>query len=303
MSTGMNTALITGATGYIGSNLAARLAADNWMLYLVVRPESNLNLLDSSHCDVHVRKHDGSAENLQSIISEAEPEIVFHLAGDASSVNGFVNEEKMIDSNILFGTQLIHAMSLHHVCPIINTETYWQHYQNHEYSPVDFYAATKQAFRDILRYYFETTELRVINLTLFDTYGPNDPRNKFFNYLRKTSASNTSPRFSPGNQLLDLVFIDDVVNAYVVAASRLLSSTDKIWEDYSVNANGRLTLQQIVTKYLSLTGSNQTVDWGGIDYRPRQIMTPWDQYERLPGWSPRISLEEGIHLMEEFENS
>ena len=70
-----------------------------------------------------------------------------------------------MSSNITFGTQLVEAMVANGCYQFVNTGTSWQHYENDEYNPVNLYAATKQAFEDILRYYVETSALRVITLT------------------------------------------------------------------------------------------------------------------------------------------
>src|SRR5690606_40584249 len=67
---------------------------------------------------------------------------------------------------------------------LINTSSYSQHVNQEHYNPNSLYAATKQAYEDILRFY--STKLNIINLVLFDNFGPNDPRPKIMNLLYKS---------------------------------------------------------------------------------------------------------------------
>jgi len=65
------------------------------------------------------------------------------------------------------------------------------------------------------------TPLRAVTLKLFDTYGPNDPRNNLSSLLRSAADARVPLAISPGEQLMDLVFVDDVVDAYLAAVRRL----------------------------------------------------------------------------------
>ena len=178
-------AIITGATGYIGSQLTKRLVKDNWEVHVIIRPKSKLTLLNSIKNEISVHIHNGSTVGMASIIKDSKPHIVFHLASKSLWQHNIEDINPLINSNILFGNQLVEAMIQENIYYLINTGTYWQHYQNKKYNPVCLYAATKQAFWDILKFYIETTKLKVITLELFDTYGPNDPRPKLLNQLSR----------------------------------------------------------------------------------------------------------------------
>ena len=90
----------------------------------------------------------------------------------------------------MFGAHILEAMALTSVSYFINTGTYWQHYGGSStYSPSCFYAATKQSFQDILKYYTDSKLIKSITLKLFDTYGPNDSRAKIFTILSELFPS------------------------------------------------------------------------------------------------------------------
>jgi nucleoside-diphosphate-sugar epimerase len=287
-------ALVTGATGYVGSNLVRRLSADGWDTHVVVRPDSTLESLVDMAQRVTVHTHNGSAEGMHGIVVAAKPDVVFHLASLFLSEHTTADISRLVHSNILFGTQLLEAMTANEVNKIVNTGTSWQHYENMPYSPVNLYAATKQAFEDILQYYVEAKDLQAITLKLFDTYGPIDPRPKLFHLLEKVAKEGAVLAMSPGKQMIDLVYIDDVVQAFVVAANRMLAGAVQGHERYSVSSDSPISLKRLVGLYGRIVGKRLPIDWGGRSYRVREVMVTCNNLPILPEWSPEIQLEDGI---------
>jgi len=99
---------------------------------------------------------------------------------------------------------------------------------------------------------------------------------------------------SPGDQLMDLVHVDDVVRAFIVAAERLLDGKVKKHDIYAVSSGAPLRLRDVVELYQQATGGQVLVVWGERPYRRREVMVPWSKGKRLPGWSPNIGLREGF---------
>lgn len=291
---GFQVALITGATGFVGSHLARRLVRDGCQVHIVVRPTSNLDQLKEAEEKVIVHRHDGSTKGMIEIVQAASPEVVFHLASLLFSEHQSKDIEPLITSNLLFGTQLLEAIKIAGVTNLVNTGTSWQHYENDEYNPVNLYAATKQAFEDILRYYVQTSLLKVITLKLFDTYGPDDPRPKLFALLRKVLETQESLVMSPGEQLVDLVYIDDVVEAFIVAAERVLSDKGAAQEDFAVTSGNPIPLKELVREVAKACGRPIPINWGGRPYRSREVMVPWTMGAVLSSWRPSVGLKEGV---------
>lgn len=288
------TALVTGATGFVGSHLISRLVSIGWQVHIIIRPNSKLQLLESVRDRITIHTHDGTTEDLFRIMESAKPTVVFHLASLFLAQHTPEDIVPMLQSNITFATQLVEAMVAQKIYYLINTGTSWQHYENKEYSPVCLYAATKQAFEAIIQFYIETTPLQVITLKLFDTYGQNDPRQKLFALLEKTANQKERLAMSPGEQLIELVHIDDVIDAYIMALERLLSGEVLGHEKYQVSTGSPIKLKEIVEVYEQETGTNLPIQWGGRPYRPREVMVPWDQGKLLPGWTTKVSIREGI---------
>jgi len=291
------TALITGTTGFIGTHLAARLKADGWSVQGIVRKAGPPRAISP---EIALHEHDGSTESLISIVSRVRPTVVFHLASLFIAEHRSEDVENLVRSNVLFGSQLAEAMIVNKAYALVNTGTSWQHYQNEDYNPVCLYAATKQAYEAVLRYYTEAHPLKVITLKLYDTYGPGDRRQKLFAILRKHSPGQPSLAMSPGEQFVDLVYIDDVIDAFIMAAERLLAQPMLRREEYAVSSGKPLRLKELVGLYGQLRGAQLPVEWGKRPYRSREVMVPWTGGSPLPGWTPKVGLEEGIQRMEKY---
>lgn len=293
-------ALITGGTGFVGSNIARRLIKEGWQVHIIAVPRDNYALIRDFFDAVTVHEHDGTTERMYDIIAAVKPSIVFHLASLFLAQHEAKDIQQLIQSNILFGTQLVDAMIAHGVNRLVNTGTSWQHYKSMPYNPVCLYAATKQAFEAILEFYVEMAPLRAVTLKLFDTYGPHDPRPKLFTLLRSAILERKPLAMSPGEQLIDLVYIDDVVDAFLLAANRLEWNEVIGHEAYGVSSERPISLKELVTIYCRVTGADISVEWGGRPYRPREVMVPWKAGKSLPGWRPKVGLEDGLRRMEQL---
>jgi nucleoside-diphosphate-sugar epimerase len=293
-------ALLTGGTGYVGGRLARRLRDDGWNVHAIVRPGSvpaTRAALGKMLGEDHVHTHDGTMEGMSAIVQGVRPTIIFHVAAKVLAQHSPADLSGLVRSNIEFGAQLAEAGSVHGLRQFINTGTAWQHFGDADYNPVNLYAATKQAMADLLRFYAEAGTMRITNLELFDTYGPDDPRQKFFALLRDASASGQTLAMTAGEQWIDVVYIDDVVDAYV-AAARAATEPEAPFETFAVSSGRPMPLREVVALWQRVAQRSVRVNWGAKPYRPREVMRPWNRGQPLPGWKARIDLEEGIRRME-----
>jgi len=283
-------ALVTGSTGFVGSNLVKRLIAEGWQVSIVVRSSSDLSVLEGNQEKVQVFVYDGKIESLENAVANCKPDMVFHVASLFLSNHTGEQVNSLIQSNILFGTHLLEVMVKHNVFNFINTSTSWEHYENQGYSPVNLYAATKRAFQDIMQFYVEAKGIRAITLKLFDTYGSNDPRPKLLNLLMGLAESGETLAMSPGEQKIDLVHVDDVVNAYCIAAKRLLDGKVQGYEIYGVGTDNPMSLKELVALIEIETGKKLNIEWGRRPYREREVMHLWSMFSCLNGWAPEVKL-------------
>jgi nucleoside-diphosphate-sugar epimerase len=232
------------------------------------------------------------------ILHAAAPDVVFHLASLFVVEHRPEDIDPLVRSNLLFPLQLIEAMTIVGARCLVNTGTSWQHYQAAAYRPVNLYAATKRAFEDLLAYYHQARDLSTITLKLFDTYGPGDPRRKLIWILVDAALRGEPLAMSPGEQIVDLTHVDDVVHGFLIAASRLLDGDQPLCEKYLLSGE-RQTVKRLVQVVEEALGRSIDVSFGGRPYRDREVMVPVSPGadKCLPGWARSHSLAKDLKSM------
>ncbi len=179
----------------------------------------------------------------------------------------------------------------------MNTGTYWQNYlhDSTEYDPVNLYAATKQAFIDISKYYTETSDIKFVTLKICDTYGPKDPRRKLMSLFKQYAESGEQLKMSPGEQKINLLYIDDVVNGFITLVNLLCNKT-QLKNEYVLSAKKTYSLRELAGIFETVSKKKLNILWGGLPYREREVMTPWQQGNLVPGWKQKTDIHQGIQL-------
>jgi nucleoside-diphosphate-sugar epimerase len=294
MSSQPERVLVTGATGFIGSRLVERLLEQGAALNIVVRRRTDS--VDAwERRGVTVFEHDGTTERMLALVAESKPDVAYHLATHFVARHTAVDVEPLVRSNVVFGGQLLEALCAAGVTRLVNVGSAWQHHLGDDYRPVSLYAATKQAFESLLAYYCDAHAMHPVSLHLSDSYGPTDQRVKLLTLLRRAATSGSPLRMSPGMQRIDLVHVEDVVNALLVAGKRTASpSGSGVHEIFRVSTERPLTLREVVSLYEQVLGTTIPVEWGTLPYRLREVMEPWEGGTKLPGWVAGIALEDGL---------
>lgn len=282
-------ALLTGATGFIGRHLTQHLQQQGWQIAAIAR---------SANVPSGVQRYNytGATDDVMRALDDFRPDVVFHLASLFLAQHDPAQVEPLVLSNVLFGTQLLEAMRAAGVRRLVNAGTGWQNFAGDEYLPVNLYAATKQAFADILLYYVEASGIRAVTLKLFDSYGPGDNRRKLLRLLLDALRTGEPLAMSGGEQILDLVHIDDICRAFQRAAELTADSSKPCNSVYAVSGGQRRSLREVVSTLQRVADRPVSVAWGARPYREREVMNPWNG-PTMPGWSPEISLEDGLRKL------
>ena len=276
-------ALITGATGFVGGYVAECLHAEGWHVSAVVRSTSQRDVLPPTVRD-DMQFYDADQMPLLEIVRTAAPDVVFHLATYYTTEHSLAEIDALISANITFGTKLLDAMAQHGVQNFVYARSSWQYYRGDAYEPVNLYAASKEAFDAMVRFYESAHDLHSIRLTLFDTYGEHDRRNKLLAVLPTLAAQGKRLALSEGEQYVDFVHVKDAARAFLLAGQYLAEGHIERCGNYAVSSGHAIMLKELVRRYELLLGVKFPVDWGAKPYRAREVMMPWRGGRILPGW-------------------
>ncbi|EAI4298530.1 NAD(P)-dependent oxidoreductase [Campylobacter lari] len=284
--------LLTGATGFVGMNFVERYY-NKYDIVALVRKSSKIDKIKNK-CKIYY--YDENIEQILNHLKKENIQGVVHLATlylktfNTNDIRGF------IESNIAFGLELLNISMLSNIKFFINTITFSQFANSVHYKPKTLYDATKQAFMDLSKFY--SSYFDIFNLMIYDTYGKNDTRPKIFNIWKNMLLKNTSMDMSPGQQKIDISYIDDVVNGINILIQNYINKQATNNQIYTLE-NDRYSLKELAIIFESIAQAKLKINWGARNYLPNEIMNPISSKDtpniiRLPNWNPKISLKEGI---------
>lgn len=277
--------LLTGSSGFIGKHLCARLRQEH-EVFCLARPH-DASQVPGANGDTFFFAYN-NIRALSQFLRDNQIEGIIHLASLYLQTHNEDNLPDLIQSNVYFGTAVLEAAAKADVGWCINTGTIWQNYNapdgSDAYCPVNLYAATKQAFMDIAKFYSETTNIRICTLKLCDTYGPNDTRRKIYALFDEIARTGETLQMSAGEQKMDILHIDDVVNGFVHLA-QMLHDGETLSSEYVLSSGQQLSLRELAVKYEKEHHVHLNIEWGARPYRYREVMTPY-KGNILPGWRP-----------------
>lgn len=260
--------MCTGTTGFIGTNLVFKLLAAKHVVALLKRKTSSLHILEQVRNDIIIYDYT-TYTDIQNAITDFMPDVVIHLATLYINRHKVNDIPQLIESNILFGTQLLEAMKNSGVQKFINFGTRWQHVDNTFYNPANLYAATKQAFFDMLLWYMKNG-ISAKTLELCDTFGKYDTRKKIVNLMIEACKDKKHLDLSPGEQILDMVFIDHVINYLLKNIGN-----DGFFDNTALQLIGsEIKLKDLGCLIETLSGVTGFLRWGEKPYRNNEVMTP-----------------------------
>ncbi len=266
--------LVTGATGFVGQHLLPYLQEHGHEMHALVRLSTQKEKVYTNN----IYTFDDDIDRLAQYLKENKVDGVIHLASLYITEHKPEQIKDIIRSNIYLGTAVLEAAVSGGVKWFLNTGTIWQNYNAEPYSdqycPVNLYAASKQAFIDMAKYYIETSGIRFCTLKLCDTYGPNDTRRKIFALFEQIAQTGECLKMSPGEQKLDIVHIDKVVHNFKTLAERLYNG-DRLREEYVVSSGQQITLKEVARQYEASHRVRLNIEWGGRPYREKEVMTPY----------------------------
>jgi CDP-paratose synthetase len=281
-----DTALIFGATGFLGSAAAHSLLSRGWRVGALARRESIPGRLADVAGDVQwfdIADHDAGA--------------AFRALGDVSAVLltgaafGRAGETAvhMLHVNTVLPFRLLNAALLAGTPVVINADTALRRYPS-------AYSLSKRHLAEWGSLLSEESDLRFINTRLEHLYGPGDSEDKFPAWvIGACTRGEPVMRLTAGEQRRDFVYIDDVANAYgtLLAASQDLSPG---FHEFSIGTGVATRIRDFVDLVRNMTDASTQADFGALPYRRNEIMDSRADTRAMRdlGWQASTDLARGL---------
>jgi len=276
----MNNLLLLGSSGFLGSALKEKFTMEGF----TVVPVSNYLAFDD------IEKW---GEYFKLCFQDSKPVLVINAGACQSSQDDFLDIINLTQSNVICPS--IIAKTILDINPrsiFITISTSWQYGPNKQYLPFNLYAASKQALDDYLVHY-SLDGLRCASLILFDTYAEYDKRPKIHNLIKNTVRENNSLEMTGGEQPINYVHIEDCAEAIHAA---FLNLRDKNYGElvrWAIMSPMSIKVKNLL-KFIDRT-KRELIKIGVRPYRKREIFDISNEFEIVPGWSPKKNLEKGFN--------
>ena len=281
--------LVTGASGFIGSHLCARLAKLGAEVHGVYRTSS-------SNCSLfrwwQVSLDDEMAT--RNLVETVNPAVIFHLASFVSGSRAIEHVMPALRSNLMSTVNLLESATATGCQRIVLTGSLEETEGDATVAvPASPYAAAKSAASAYARMFNALYKTPVVTARLFMVYGPgqNDYK-KLIPYVTRSLLRDDVPRLMSGTREIDWIYVDDVIDAYLA-----LAEAPGI-EGCTIDVgSGKLTsVRDVVTKIVDILSPEVQPDFGSINDRPMERVRVADVQSALEitGWKPRTTLSEGL---------
>ena len=298
----MRNVLVTGASGFIGGHLVDRLLADGAAVTVLVRPNSSMPerwqaKLRTVPCD------DWSEQGLQRALAAVGYETVFHLAAyGVHPINRDVGA--MIRINVELPATLVRLCQQWNARLVISGtfSEYMKPVSNEpltERSPLEackLYGSSKAAGGLLASAIAKDNGIGLRILRLFKVYGANEAPHRLLPALVHGLNGKQRVAISSGTQILDFVYIDDVIEALLRADDHIRHHGEvATWNVATGQGHSVRRFAQLVAT--AMNADSTLLGFGELamrkDDEPWLVGDPGLMQSQL-GWHPRIDLEAGV---------
>jgi len=300
----MKRVILTGGTGFVGANLARRLVRDGHEVHLLVRPNYQPWRIEQIRPDVRLHElHLHDSEAVARVVSQIRPDWVFHLAVHGA-YSWQTDWEQMVQTNIQATMSLVSACLETGFEAFVNTGSSSEYgFKDHApaeselLEPNSHYAVTKAAATLFCRHTAQTRQVHLPTLRLYSVFGPYEDPGRLLPTLIMHGLKGELPPLADPPVARDFVYVDDVVEAYLLAANVPTSEWGPI---YNLGTGVQTTLQEVVEVARRVLNIRPQPAWNTTPNRSWDAKVWVSDNRKIRaqlGWHPRNAFAEGFRLM------
>jgi UDP-glucose 4-epimerase len=281
-------ALVTGASGFIGSRLCERLLEAGADVHAVSRSKQMSGAARWWSTDVR------DTEATLALVRKVRPDLIFHLASHVSGSRGLDAVLPTVHANLLSTVNVLLAAAEADCSRVVLAGSLEEpDDEDRRPVPVSPYAAAKFAAGGYARMFHSLYGVPVVLLRIFMVYGPGQrDETKLVPYVITSLLRGESPRLSSGARPVDWIYVDDVVEALVAS-----TATDAVLGETIDVGSGALTpIRTVVEEIVRLLQPAVEPEFGALPDRPKERVRVADvkRTQTLLGWAPRSALSRGL---------
>ena len=257
--------LITGSTGFIGSNLLALLYKKN-KLILLIRSKRKISPLKKKYPRLKCI-YFNTYKNLDHQLKKIKVDIILHSATHYVKNHSKNDIEKLANSNMVFGNILLDNLKQMKVKKFINFSSVWENYNGIKDNILNLYSVYKKSFSLLMMFYERLyPTIKFYNLNISDTFGKNDKRKKLINTLKVNFKNNKLTNIISSKLRMNLVNIIDIINCVNLIINKSIKPGN-----YSLINSKNYSISEIINKHKKNNKKKIKVKWLGNEIVKEKI--------------------------------
>jgi len=269
----MNKILLTGSTGFIGSELLKGLSKKN-IIFITLRKKNKFYPENKNIRIIYFKNYN----QLNNRLKKLSIDTVIHCASHYVKHHNYEDIIKLSDSNITFGNIILENLDKMKVKKFINFSTRWENYNGKKNNSFNLYSTYKKNFNEIINFYKKKfKKIKFFNLVLFDTFGENDKRNKIISLLKTNYKKNKSTNIVSKRLFLNLLNILDIQNAINLILQKKIEP-----DTYVLKNKINYSMLDIVNKINKESSKKIKIKW----LSNKILKEKFYSYKQIKKWQP-----------------
>ncbi len=291
---------ITGATGFIGSNLTRRYLERGAEVYINIRETSDKWRIKDVIQEINPVPSDvTNYEKLRDSLKKIQPDFILHTAAYGGSADQ-KNSDRIIETNIIGTLNLLRICKHLNINLFVNTGTSSEYgiknsamKESFLLEPVTEYGVAKAAATLYCQNYAFTENVPVVTLRLFSPYGLYEQKSRLIPSVILAVIEKINPKISSRHFVRDFIYINDVLDAYE-SVMNVDTISGKI---FNIGSGRQHSVGEVVDMIIGLLGNEVTSEIGipqSWKNEPAFWQADIQSAKSELSWKPKYSLEAGL---------
>lgn len=297
-----NNILVTGATGFIGTNLTYYLTKNGFTVHALVRKNSDRTCLKTIYNKIRFYTTDLSDFNQLKIISQINPSGVFHLAAANLMSGQRPRDDILIKTNFIGTINLIKALNNVNYSFFINAGSFLEYgfhnkpiKESDTCSPPEFYSLTKLSSTLYCQQAAKIYNKPILTFRIFTPYGPFIQKGRLVEQIISRALANQDIILTKPTITRDFIYVDDIVRLFLEASKKASLLQGGI---FNLGSGKMTSIESLCNYILKKTKSKSKVMWDSfktVSYDSDRWQADMQKTLNQFRWRPKYDLESGIN--------